>query len=269
MAFLERAPRGRLRAIVERLWLVEDPTPGAAGDTICPDGAMEIVLHIGDAMRQRLGVDDRLQARALLVGQMDGPIDIVPTGAISMVGARFAPGAFHRVLPIPQHRLARAIHDLTDIAPLWARESVDRLAAAPTAAARLDVFEAALERLVPEASDDAAQAIAFASARLRASGGETSIGTLARAIGISRRQFERRFQEHVGLSPRLFARIVRFQRAFHALDRSSGRPHSGAAIAARCGYADQAHMVREIRRFAGKTPSVLAHADGLTAFFRA
>ena len=86
--------------------------------------------------------------------------------------------------------------------------------------------------------------------QLRASGGTASVTRVAIATGISRRQLERRFREQVGLPPRTFARIVRFQRAFHALGRESG-----AAIAARCGYADQAHLVREVRRFGGQTPS--------------
>ena len=101
-----------------------------------------------------------------------------------------------------------------------------------------------------------------AIATLRASGGNAAIDRLARSAGLGRRQFERRFSEHVGLSPRLFGRIVRFQRAVRHLGAESG-----AAIAARCGYADQAHLIREIRRFAGQTPTALTEAHGLTAFF--
>jgi hypothetical protein len=60
----------------------------------------------------------------------------------------------------------------------------------------------------------------------------------------------------------LFGRIVRFQRAFSALGFECG-----AAIAARYGFADPAHLVHEIRRFAGQPPTALAEASGLTAFF--
>jgi AraC-like DNA-binding protein len=267
MGFAERAPRGRLRGVVERLWLVEDSAPDSSPETICPDGTMEIVLHFGDLMRQQVAGRERVQPRALLVGQMDAPIVIAASGAMSMVGARFAPGAFHRVVAMPQHRLAREIHDLTCLSPRWTRDTTDRVACTRGTAARLDVFESALEQLVPDA--DRPLALPRAIARLRATHGLAAIDGLARNLGISRRQFERRFQDHVGLSPRLFARILKFQHAFQALDASARAGASGADIAARCGYADQAHMVREIRRFAGQTPSVLAQADGLTAFFRA
>jgi transcriptional regulator GlxA family with amidase domain len=103
-----------------------------------------------------------------------------------------------------------------------------------------------------------------AIALLDVTGGQASIDALAHGHGLSRRQFERRFREQVGLSPRLFGRIVRFQRAFGALGFERG-----AAIAARYGFADQAHLVHEIRRFAGQPPTALAEASGLTAFFRA
>jgi AraC-like DNA-binding protein len=124
-------------------------------------------------------------------------------------------------------------------------------------------FEQALEALVPDAAPDGeTRSMAAAIGTLRASGGNAPIDRLAQTTGLSRRQFERRFSERVGLPPRLFGRIVRFQRAFRHLGAESG-----AAVAARCGYADQAHLIREIRRFAGQTPAALTRADGLTAFF--
>ena len=264
MSFLERRPAARLRGIVERLWRVDEsaadhPSP----ETICPDGRTEIVLHLADPMQQQLG-DQRIdQPRSLLVAQMDGPITVVPTGRVSMVGARLVSGALHRLLPVPQDRLAGQILDLETVWQSWARVTADRVASAPSAAASLVTFERALEALVPDVPVGAdTRAMDDAIAALRASGGNAAIDRLAHATELSRRQFERRFAERVGLSPRLFGRIVRFQRAFRHLGRETG-----ADVAARCGYADQAHLVREIRRFAGQTPSALTQADGLTAFF--
>jgi AraC-like DNA-binding protein len=180
-----------------------------------------------------------------------------------MVGARLVAGALHRLLPVPQDRLTGQILDLESVWQSWARSTSDRIASAPSAARGLEAFERALEALVPDVSlDPDVRAMDAAIAALRASGGNARIERLAHATGLGRRQFERRFAERVGLSPRLFGRIVRFQRAFRHLGAESG-----AAIAARCGYADQAHLVREVRRFAGQTPTALTDADGLTAFF--
>jgi AraC-like DNA-binding protein len=264
MSFLERRPAGRLRGIVDRFWRVDEAACDQPSlETICPDGRTEIVLHLGDPMRQDLG-DRRLdQPRSLLVAQMDGPITIVPAGRVSMVGARLVAGALHRLLPVPQDRLAGQILDLESFWRSWARSTADRVASEPSAADSLNTFERALEALVSDAPADAGtQSMEAAIATLRASGGNAPIDRLAHATALSRRQFERRFAERVGLSPRLFGRIVRFQRALRHLGHESG-----ADVAARCGYADQAHLVREIRRFAGRTPSALTQPDGLTAFF--
>lgn len=264
MSFLERRPAGRLHGIVDRLWRVdESPAGQPSPETIYPDGRTEIVLHLGDPMQQQLGGLRLDQPCSLLVAQMDGPVTVVPTGRVSMVGARLVSGALHRLLPVPQDRLAGQILDLESVWRSWARGTADRVASEPSAVESLETFERALEALVADVAVSAeTQALDAAIAALRASGGNAPIDRLAHAASLSRRQFERRFAERVGLSPRLFGRIVRFQRAFRHLGRESG-----ADVAARCGYADQAHLVREIRRFAGQTPSALTQADGLTAFF--
>jgi AraC-like DNA-binding protein len=256
VSYSTRRPSPRLAGIVERLWRVEDPRPSGEPETICPDGRSEIVIHLGEAMEG--------QPRHLLVGQMDAPLTITPSGRVAMVGARLSPAGLHRLLPIPQDCLMGQIISLETVWNAWTRQTADQISAAPTPDAELDAFERALEALVPadrwRASD---RGVSAALAALRASGGNASIARIASDTGVSRRQLERRFREQVGLPPRLYARIVRFQRAFQALGHESG-----AAIAANCGYADQAHLVREIRRFAGQTPGLLAEADGLTAFFR-
>jgi AraC-like DNA-binding protein len=264
MQYAERRPLGRLRGIVDRLWLVDDATPSHDPQMICPDGRPEIIVHLGDRMRERSGSGYRLQPRHLLVGQMASPIAVVATGRVSMAGARLNPDSLFQLLPISQDRLAGQVIDLASVWSSWTRITAERLEEARTPEARLSALEERLEQLLPPDDARADGAMRAAVTRLQTTGGRAAITTLARDMGISRRQFERRFREHVGLPPRLFGRIVKFQRAFHALGYQPG-----AVVAAECGYADQAHLVREIRRFAGQTPTLLAEADGLTAFFRA
>jgi AraC-like DNA-binding protein len=256
VGFLTRAASLRLAGVVERLWYVEDTEPSSEAETICPDGCPEIVIHLGDPM-------DR-QSRYLLVGQMSSPLAVVPTGRVKMVGARLSPLGLHRLLPLPQDGLAGEIVPLESVWSAWTRRAAERAGAATTPAAALDAFERAIEELIPDEGKGARdRPVAAAVGVLRARNGNASITRLAFDTGVSRRQFERCFREQVGLPPRLYARIVRFQRAFQALGSASG-----ASIAAHYGYADQAHLVREFRRFAGTTPTALAEAEGLTAFFR-
>jgi transcriptional regulator GlxA family with amidase domain len=98
--------------------------------------------------------------------------------------------------------------------------------------------------------------------------GNVEIDRLARAAGLSRRQMERRFLETVGLTPKRLARIVRFQHAVRVLE-SAARPGACTMTAAACGYADQAHLIRDFRELAGTTPGAhLIRRAELTGFFR-
>jgi AraC-like DNA-binding protein len=80
------------------------------------------------------------------------------------------------------------------------------------------------------------------------------VAELASEIGCSRRHLTDGFREQVGVSPKLLARILRFQRAVALVGRGPG----WAEIAARCGYYDQAHMVRDFQQFAGAAPGEFA-----------
>jgi AraC-like DNA-binding protein len=72
-------------------------------------------------------------------------------------------------------------------------------------------------------------------------------------IGLSQRRFIQLFREEVGLTPKLFCRVRRFQEVIRLL--GSGRRPGWAEVALRCGYSDQAHLVHDFREFSGTTPT--------------
>jgi AraC-like DNA-binding protein len=81
--------------------------------------------------------------------------------------------------------------------------------------------------------------------------GDVSVSRLAGATKVSLRTLVRLFETWVGLSPKRFVRVVRFQSALRALDG----PATGADLAARLGYADQAHFIHDVKELFGATPS--------------
>ena len=253
VSYLTLEPSPPLTGIVERIWRVEDAGGSNTAETICPDGCAEIVIHLADPMRG--------QARELLVGQMDSPLTVTATGRVAMVGARFTPTGLHHLLAIPQHQLVGAIVPLDCVLQKWTHRTRAQVESVRDPRQQLHAFSRALESLV---RDDAPRdlAVEFAVGVMRIRGGPAGLERIARAAGISRRQLERRFRDHVGLSPSLYGRIVRFQHAFAAI-----KHEPGAAVAARLAFVDQAHLIREVRRFSGQTPTLLASADGLTSFF--
>jgi len=97
-------------------------------------------------------------------------------------------------------------------------------------------------------------------------GGLTRVSSLVRATGLSARQFERRFASHVGLAPKSFLRVVRFQRVLKAID-AGGTP-DWARLAIEHGFYDQPHFVNDFRAFTGFAPTDWdITEDSLTAVF--
>jgi AraC-like DNA-binding protein len=101
--------------------------------------------------------------------------------------------------------------------------------------------------------------VAWAWRRIRGGGGAVRVGELAAEVGWSRRRLWSRFGEQTGLSPKRAARLVRFDRAVHRL--AAG--HAPARVAAESGYADQPHLHRDVRSFAGVTPGGVAREPWL------
>jgi AraC-like DNA-binding protein len=143
---------------------------------------------------------------------------------------------------------------VVDVGALLGRsgdELCERLAEAPGWAARFALLDRALaRRLVPDSRPPGDMVHAWN--RLLAAGGGIPVAALAHELGWSRRHFGARFREHVGLAPKAAARLLRFRRAVALLERDDGARL--AEIAQACGYYDQAHLNRDFRAFAGRSP---------------
>ncbi|HXZ17455.1 MAG TPA: helix-turn-helix domain-containing protein, partial [Roseiarcus sp.] len=123
-------------------------------------------------------------------------------------------------------------------------------ARSPTDRLRL-LHETVAERLLSAAP--IAPGLIFAFRRLNRAG--VRIADLAREVGMSRERLSKAFRREFGLTPKTFARIRRFVRTLDARERAPAL--NGAALAATCGYVDQAHMIREFQDLAGSAPAGL------------
>jgi AraC-like DNA-binding protein len=206
-------------------WTAE--SDGTAG-RVLPDGCMDL-LWIGGH---------------LVVAGPDTSsfVSWQPPGA-GYAGLRFTPGLGPSVFGIPAH----AVRDMrVPLDALWAPAEVRRLeeqvAAAPSMVGGLEAVVAAHARGPVEVD----HALAEVVRRVRRG---DDVATIAPAIGLSTRQLHRRALNAFGYGPKLLARILRFGDALARARR--GLPL--AAVAAQCGYADQAHLANDVRSLAGAT----------------
>ena len=131
------------------------------------------------------------------------------------------------------------------------RRLIEQLRAARSADERFAAIESMIiQRLA--AARVPSRAMFWAWNVLETNGGRVNVGEIGERLGWSRKHVVAQFREHIGLTPKMMARIVRFNRASQAI-RSGERPNFGA-IAAEAGYYDQAHMTREFVEFSGSTP---------------
>jgi AraC-like DNA-binding protein len=261
--YREIAPQGAAGEFVKCYWILEtDASEQGRVQRVVPDGTCELILNFAQPFENWCDDEWRLQPRRFLAGQITGPLLLRPGAPARMLGISFQPHGAGRLLGIPMVEATGRIVEVTDLAPGLARELEPVCEASSVSAqtAQVDAALAGWERRYGR-RDGLVEA---AVARLACGGATPDIAALAGTLGISLRQLERRFQSAVGLGPKHFARMCRFQRVFHVIEEQ--RP-GWANAAAECGYYDQAHLVRDFNEFAGYAPSALLAGGDLARHF--
>lgn len=181
---------------------------------IFPDGAMELILNLGDPQKlcRRENQEETFFKRSWISGERAAPIVIEETGEVHLVGARFKPGGAYPFFRFPVSELTGRVVELDAI---WGGELErlrEQLAEAPDAQT---VF-ARLEQWLQNRRSSHMQpsrSVAFALARIQRGGDEARIGRIVEMTGISHKHLTREFDRWVGLTPKLLARIFAFQSA--------------------------------------------------------
>jgi transcriptional regulator GlxA family with amidase domain len=179
-----------------------------------------------------------------------------------VVGIRLRPGAVPGVLGVPASELRDRDTPLTEIWGRGSAELADRLGEQPSVAARQALAEAAL--IARLGSARAPDRTILAASRWLARHPIGRVATLARLLEVGERRLHRRFTAAVGYGPKTFQRVMRLQRLLALARRGPRSPARGAMLAADAGYADQAHLARELRALTGEIAAALLPGSGTT-----
>jgi AraC-like DNA-binding protein len=246
MHYREFAPGEDAGRFVDCFWVLEGATPGAV-QRVVPDGRPELILNLGQPFESLQNGQWQAQPHCFLAGQLTGPLLLRAPDVTRILGVRFRPGGAAQLLGMPAQELTDRVVPAGDL-------GLKSLAELST----LRELEGALLGLERGSADPLVDEAARLLSR------SPDVETAAASLGVSRRQLERRFKTRVGMQPKHFARIRRFQRVFHAMEGDSA---GWVDAAADCGYYDQAHLIRDFRDFAGEPPSLLLAADDLARHF--
>jgi AraC-like DNA-binding protein len=251
MHYREVRPDARLRPAIRCYWFLHGVMPEPAPERIFPDGCCELIFHCGDRFSEQRDGESIEQTRTLLIGPSTRALIIRPGRTVDVIGIRFHPGGATLLGAAPPRELRNCALDTRAAGVRLPDLLLERLWELRRDRERADLLDQFLmQQLAVTALDH--QVLVLQSWIVR-SGGAVRTRTLAEATGLSMRQMQRRFQAATGVTPKLLSRLVRLQRALVA----ASLPNTTlAAVAARAGYADQAHFTREFREFAGVSPSV-------------
>jgi AraC-like DNA-binding protein len=253
-----RAPNALLQPFVELIWAAdgfETLPEGSGRELVLPTGKLHIVFRIDGPplrlFRDAADVQGQFVGSSLIGGARAGPYIRDISIPCESVGAMLRPGAAALLIGAPANHFSHAHTLLEDV---WGRRAVaeigQRLSEARSASRRLDLLEDALAMRVPE-KHGIDPRIALALARF---GTPCCVADVVRESGLSHRYFTKLFRECVGLDPKIYCRILRFGRA---LERLAGdRGLALADLALEENYADQPHLSREFREFAGLSPGL-------------
>jgi AraC-like DNA-binding protein len=255
MFYRSHVPAPPLAEFIEWFWYCED-VPAYTRARILPSGTVEMVFNLRDDEVRLDGPVRRRLSGAVVSGAYGEFLVIDPMQHASMIGVHFKPGGAAPFLG--------TLGDLTDthadLETVWGRSAVElreRLCAADTPAERFAVLEQMLlARLIR--APDRHRAVPTALAAFEQP--EARVRDVAARVGLCQRRFIRVFAAEVGLTPKVYGRVRRFQRA-----RTMVRPGASpdwARIAVACGYFDQAHLIRDFRAFTGYSPVEFLRRQG-------
>jgi AraC-like DNA-binding protein len=258
MLYRSYTPAPPLADHVEYLWSLSD-APAHQRESIVPTGTLELVINLHEDELRIYQPDDTIRCRrlsgAVVSGAYRGCFVIDTREHASVMGAHFKPGGALPFLSVPPGTLSDTHVDLETLWGTRARTLRERLCSAGSAYQRFRLLEQAL--LLARGSLERRGAVRVAIERL---GRGFRVGEIASDLGLSRRRFIEVFTAEVGMTPKLFGRVQRFQRALSLARGAASRDWSELALD--CRYFDQSHMIRDFVALSGFSPAELVRRGG-------
>ena len=253
-------PKPPLSEFVALIWLYEGSSRLHVLERVLPTGTMELIVNLRE---DEARIYDRQNTNhyqtlpgSLICGAHSDYFVIDTIGQQAVMGVHFKPGGAFPFFKLPAGELRNTHVPLETLWRGFASELRERVLAAPTADSKFRVLE---QVLLAQAARplERHRAVTFALDRLPQA---RTISDVTNQIGLSKRRFIQLFDEEVGLTPKLYARVLRFQQVLHLVQKQEQIDWVEVALA--CGYFDQAHFIHDFRAFSGLNPTAYLTVRG-------
>jgi AraC-like DNA-binding protein len=231
-----------LQDFVECFWsLTPGPDSEAVHHLAFPDGCVDIVLAPGGLIQ--------------ISGATTKAVSWLVRPRQPITGARLRVGCVPTLMGISANEIRDLVVPLDLIWGSAVRRLADSLEPQSNLMDRIGTLGRFLAGAAEKVGKPVPPLISHCVKQLSVPAEQSHLGSLAAEVGYSERQLRRAFEHYVGISPKRYGRIMRFQRLLDRLRR--GPQLTWANLAQSCGYADQPHLIREVREFAGVAPTSL------------
>ncbi len=253
MYYREYQPHPSLQPFVENYWVLR--TAGLQEEVVVPDGNTGLMFLSTGVKRLDIEKQTTLITgnQAVVVGQKSRPVlyQFEPGTTVETIGVRFRPAGLSAFTQIPMVRLRDQVISAAEVFEHGLRQTTTQVSLSARSHALAEILNRFLTQNLQPAPRHHHTAMQMAGRIIQCCGQYRAIDWMQR-FHLSERQIERLFRQYVGLTPKTFARIVRFNHAIICHQRQTGLRLTDLAYAN--GYFDQMHFVKEVKAFTLKTP---------------
>lgn len=251
---LAQQPGVPLAPYVEKVWYCEGYPAVHRRERVLPNGRFQLVINLSDVTvpPEDCAMGEWNQFAPSLVVGMRSHFSVIHTATLqSVMGVLFRPGGARAFFDETADAFYNQVVPLDQVWGPIASELRDRLREAGSVAQKFRTLEIALVQRLKERLELHA-AVRYALREFTRAPHIRSVLEVTREAGMSRRRFAQLFREQIGLTPKLYCRLHRFQGVLRQI--ASGAPVDWADVALAGGYCDQAHLAHEFRDFSGISP---------------
>lgn len=250
--YVELSPNHLLNPYVETYWIIDDAKETKSFQNVLPDGCVDIIVSLGDS-----SMDNGFKPNIPYVfGTHTASSGAPDKGNIKMFGIRFKPAVFKLFTKIPTSEFTNQKVDIFSFQSIFDLSFYSEVEKGvednlPMNAIISNIEQFLIDKLPVLPSVD--KRILHAISLIQIHSGNLTIDKLAAESGLSQRQLERRFKAEVGISPKTFSCIMKFQEVHKRLN--TGTWSNLHELAWDCGYFDNAHLTKDYLKFSGTLPS--------------
>jgi AraC-like DNA-binding protein len=251
--YAEHRPTGALSAFVHRMAHAEF-TMALPPERLAPDSYIKLAFIFSGDPIYILGDGSYLNWRDGFCGHISPEKGIVATsnGPVRCLMVNFYPSGFHALFGLDVRSFNDRMVKLCDVlgtdVETWLYEGMGRAHGVDGMFAFLTSW---LEELARSRHAHDLDRIAGLERFIRSKNGDLSVGDMVRSAGMGIRQLQRRFQPTIGLGPKAFASVVRFNHVYRTMNEL-GKLDLDVALA--CGYYDESHLMKDMTHYLGKLP---------------